>query len=64
MRNIILSPALAYALEREHITTMEEKILRFLIDQDDMQMKSQDLSHFGIKDSRRKSYHTKKLREK
>ena len=43
---------------------MEEKILRFLVDQEDMQIKAQDLSHFGIEDSRMKSYHIKKLRDK
>lgn len=64
VREKILWPTLSYARTREHITEMEEKILRHLIKQPDMQMKAQSLSDIGIKESRMKSYYMKWLRDK
>lgn len=53
MQKEILLPTLKIALEREHITKQEFDILSYLIKKDDMAMKAEELSTFGITDSRK-----------
>ncbi|MDD3342193.1 MAG: Fic family protein [Sulfurospirillaceae bacterium] len=60
----ILLPTLKIALEREHITKQEFDILSYLIKKDDMAMKAEELSTFGITDSKKKSLVINKLRDK
>lgn len=64
VRQEILSPMLMLALESEHITKQEFKILNYLIHKDDMSMKSEELSFLGINDSKKKSIIMGKLKEK
>lgn len=51
----ILLPAIGFALDRENITEREYKILKYLIEKDDMSMKSEELEKFGIGKSVQKS---------
>jgi Fic family protein len=60
----ILLPTLKIALESEHITAQEFKILEFLVSQDDMSMKAEELSFMGINDSKSKSRIMGKLKDK
>lgn len=60
----ILIPALAFALDRKIITDSEHAILKYLVLQNDMQMKSEELDAFGIEDSVQKSRTMAKLKEK
>ncbi len=60
----ILLPALNFALERENITEQEFKILKYLLQKDDMLIKSKELGEFGIKSSVEKSRIMARLREK
>lgn len=60
----ILLPMLKIALERQHITKQEFDILTYLVKKDDMSMKAEELSRFGIKDSKEKSYIITKLKDK
>lgn len=64
VKNKILLPTIKLALENEHITHQEYKILDYLIKNDDMSMKSEELSFLGITDSKEKSRIMGKLREK
>lgn len=58
----ILLPMLKIGLERKHITKQEFDILSYLIKKEDMSMKAEELSNFGIKDSKTKSYIMTKLK--
>jgi len=60
----ILIPALAFALDRKVITNSEYSILKYLVLQNGMQMKSEELDTFGIEDSVQKSRTMAKLKEK
>lgn len=60
----ILLPMLKIALERQHITKQEFDILTYLVKKDDMSMKAEELSKFGIKGSKEKSYIITKLKDK
>ena len=60
----ILLPTLKIAFDREQITKQEFDILAYLVKKDDMSMKSEELSIFGIKDSKKKSLIMAKLKEK
>ncbi len=60
----ILLPMLKNARDNEHITDMELKILIYLISTEDMSMKAEELSILGIKDSKKKSFTMRKLKEK
>lgn len=60
----ILIPSLHYAREKEYITELEEKILRFIISKQNMEIKSQELDKFNITGSDRKSRIVKNLRDK
>ena len=60
----ILQPALKIARENEHITTQEFKILTYLVNKEEMAMKSEELSKLGITDSKKKSITMAKLRDK
>ena len=60
----ILIPTLKIAYERAHITKQEYDVLIYLIKKDDMAMKSEELVHFGIHDSKKKSLIMAKLKEK
>jgi len=60
----ILLPTLELALESEHITKQEFKILEYLINKDEMSMKSEELSFLGIDDSKKKSTVMGKLKNK
>lgn len=60
----ILLPALDFALDRENITEQEFKILKYLLQKDDMVIKSEELGKFGIESSLQKSRIMARLREK
>ena len=60
----ILLPTLKIAFDREQITKQEFDILAYLVKKDDMSMKSEELSIFGVKDSKKKSFIMAKLKEK
>jgi len=60
----ILLPALQIARESKHITDQEFKILEYLINKDDMAMKSEELSHLGINDSKKKATIMGRLKDK
>lgn len=62
--NNILLPTLKMARENEHITAQEFKVLEYLINKDEMAMKSQELDFMGIKDSKQKSKIMTKLKDK
>ncbi len=64
VREKILLPAIDFALDRKNITEREYRILRYLLLKDDMRIKSEQLSEFGIKKSVEKSRVMAKLREK
>ena len=58
----ILSPTIKFAIERGNINKLEYDILSYLINKDNMFMKSEELSKFGINNSKRKSMIMAKLR--
>jgi Fic family protein len=60
----ILLPTLEIAHNNEHITDQEFKILQYLINQQDMSMKSEELSFLGITGSKKKSILMGKLKSK
>ena len=60
----ILLPTLDFALDRENITEQEYKILKYLVNKEDMIIKSEELSEFGIRSSVTKSRIMAKLRDK
>ena len=60
----ILLPTLVLAQESKQITDQEFKILVYLINKDDMAMKSEELSFLGITDSKKKAVVMGKLKEK
>jgi Fic family protein len=60
----ILLPTLNIAHVNEHITDQEFKILEYLINKNDVSMKSEELSFLGIQSSKRKSTIMGKLRDK
>ncbi len=64
VRNELLLPMLKLANERQYITEEERKILAYLVSKEDMAMKSSELAHFGITNSRQKSYIISKLKDK
>jgi Fic family protein len=64
VQDVILLPALKFSLDREVITDQEFAILKYLIDKPDMQMKSEELSKFGIESSLQKSRFVARLRDK
>jgi len=60
----ILVPAIDFALEMENVTEREHKILRYLVEQNDMTMKSEQLEVLGIENSVTKSRIMAKLKDK
>lgn len=60
----ILIPAINFALERQSITQKEYKILKYLIQKNDVLIKSEELHKIGITNSVQKSRAMKTLREK
>jgi Fic family protein len=64
VKNNILLPVIKLSLENEHITKEEFKILQYLINKDDISMKSEELSFLGITDSKKKSLIMTKLKKK
>ncbi len=64
VRGSILLPTLKFAYDRENITEMEYRILKYLIGKSDMTMKAQELDHFGITASVSKSRMMTALKEK
>ncbi len=60
----ILLPALDVALDRQYITSPEFKVLKHVIHQEGMTIKSTELEHLGIKGSVQKSRFMAKLRDK
>ena len=64
VRSKILLPTLKYALQREHITTVEFKILQYLINKEDLSMKAEELSFLGIENSKEKSKIMGKLKNR
>ena len=55
VREKILLPAISFALDRQHITDREFKILKYLLLKEDMLIKSEELSQVGIENSVQKS---------
>jgi len=64
VKNHILSPTIKLSLENGHITKEEFKILQYLINKDNISMKSEELSSLGITDSKKKSLAMTKLKKK
>jgi Fic family protein len=64
VKSKILLPSVKIAQSNGHITSNEFKILQFLINKNDMAMKSEELSFLGIKDSKVKSRTMNKLKGK
>lgn len=64
VKNKILLPTIKLARQREHITLQEFKILEHLINNDDISMKSEELSFLGIDDSKKKTRIMSKLKDK
>jgi len=64
VRDNILLPTIKLSLENGHITQDEYKILQYLINKDDISMKSEELSKLGITDSKKKSRTMSKLKDK
>jgi len=64
VRDELLLPMLHMAKERQYITEQEHKILVYLVNKEDMAIKSAELERFGITSSRQKSYTIAKLRDK
>ncbi|HMT26901.1 MAG TPA: Fic family protein [Candidatus Absconditabacterales bacterium] len=64
VRSNILIPTIDFALEREHITDKEHKILSYLINSKDMTIKAEELNKFGINNSVQKSRTIAQLRKK
>lgn len=64
VKNRILLPTIKLAYQKEHITKQEFKILAHLINNDDISMKSEELSFLGIDDSKKKSRIMAKLKDK
>jgi Fic family protein len=64
VRTEILLPTLKFALEREHITDLEYKVLQCLVNKEDLSMKSEELSELGINNSKEKSKIMTKLKDK
>ena len=62
VQKIILLPTIKIALYRENITKLEFDILSYLIEKNDMLIKSEELSKFGITDSKKKSLTMTKLK--
>lgn len=64
VKNNILLPTIKLALQNEHITSQEYKILDHMINKPDMSMKAEELSFLGIDDSKKKSIVMGKLKDK
>ena len=64
VKDNILSPTIKLSLENGHITREEFKILQYLINKDNISMKSEELSSLGITDSKKKSLAMTKLKKK
>jgi len=64
VQNKILFPALKFALSNKHITEREYKILKYLVSQDEMLIKSEELDKIGITGSVNKSRVMARLRDK
>lgn len=64
VKSKILLPTLKYALDREHITNQEYKILQYLINKKDLSMKAEELSFLGVENSKEKSKIMGKLKDK
>ena len=60
----ILLPTIKLSLENTQITQEEYKILQYLINKDNISMKSEELSKLGISDSKKKSRIMGKLKDK
>jgi len=64
VKTYILLPTLKIALEKEHITSQEFKILEYLVNKEEMSMKAEELKFLGITDSKKKSTTMTKLKNK
>lgn len=60
----ILLPSINFALDRENITAKEYKILKYIINKEDMFMKSQELDFLGLYNSKQKARLMAKLKDK
>lgn len=60
----ILLPTLKIAREAKQITEQEFKIIDYLINKDEMAMKSEELSFLGVNDSKKKSIIMGRLKDK
>lgn len=64
VKSKILLPTLKLALDKKYITNQDYKILNYLIEKEDLSMKSEELSFLKIEDSKEKSKIMGKLRDK
>ncbi len=64
VREKILIPSINFALERQNITQREYRVLKYLIQKDNVLIKSEELSKIGIKSSIQKARAMKTLKEK
>lgn len=64
VREKILMPAISFAKERKTIIEIEFKILKYLLQKEEMIIKSEELEELGIKSSLQKSRIMAKLRKK
>jgi len=63
VRDKLLLPALKFALDRRVVNELENEILQYLVQQDDMTIRSTELDRFGISSSHQKSRMIKKLKQ-
>ena len=64
VRDEVLLPMLKEARQKEYITQKEFEILKYLINKDDMSIKSTELEKLGIKESKKKSQMISKMKSK
>lgn len=63
VRNKLLLPALKFAFDRQVINASEYDILRYLVQKDNMTIRSKELSKFGINKSYQKARIMNKLKQ-
>lgn len=64
VKDKILLPTIDFAIERENITKIEAKVLKFIISKEDMLIKAEELWELGFDTSLKKSRIIKKLKDK
>ncbi|NUM70875.1 MAG: Fic family protein [Ignavibacteriaceae bacterium] len=64
VKDKILLPALMFAVDRKNITDQEFRVLKYVVQKNDMIIKSEELEQLGVKNSVQKSRIIAKLRDK